>query len=643
MLRLVFSNPAYIGSSEDETSCGDLLNEPITRTAILESADVRTNDVRTADVRTANVKTADVRTADVTTADVRTADVGSVDAQKEATVECAAIVEEFKGTVNIPLEMNPVGESDGTSVLASVEVHKTHVDKDRPEADEVDEEGVDQVDGPSSLLVWNGQEWTSRSMIEGSPKNERSYTSYAKSVSYEGSRTEPTLGEIRIIDIPMEENPSILINSILGIFYPVYFINLNPSLPKYSSLPRELLNKQLTTIRSLVVVYNLILLIIIFTIFILVMFSSFFNYYTNILDNFWFIMATLFLGWMGLMSLVWTVNPYPTLKQTSGRILGGHTEPDPRVLKPQEQENTNIQGNLPPGVRKRVNDHLGPEHIAFNIMYCTLATIIIILPTIIGLTLFKLVPVQETTIFTIQENTGLRTLKSLRVKSAVNMPLYTVKGLVGNCTALSENMLFIHEKMVCRLEDDIVAVHIDSTPEAQWRVSSPYYITSFSGLPTLSIRKVDWDQLISKPNQTFYTSADPVTSELLETLIPCRNIRNLDLGILPENSCQEKTYLSPDGQIFERNCLKHQCFKNGLPCEDSAEEFKLNLPCSDVYLEDSPILVADSGEELKQAEFTVGDRRGSSSRFCCRNTTNIIEIFGSNCPKSAAELMQEIR
>ena len=49
----------------------------------------------------------------------------------------------------------------------------------------------------------------------------------------------------------MEENPSILINSILGIFYPVYFINLNPSLPKYSSLPRELLNKQLTTIRSL--------------------------------------------------------------------------------------------------------------------------------------------------------------------------------------------------------------------------------------------------------------------------------------------------------------------------------------------------------------------------------------------------------
>ena len=40
-------------------------------------------------------------------------------------------------------------------------------------------------------------------MIEGSPKNERSYersyTPYAKSVSYKGSRTEPTLGEIRII------------------------------------------------------------------------------------------------------------------------------------------------------------------------------------------------------------------------------------------------------------------------------------------------------------------------------------------------------------------------------------------------------------------------------------------------------------
>ena len=113
-------------------------------------------------------------------ADVRTADVGSIDAQKETAVECATVLEDLKVAVNIPIEINPVGESDGgteTYVLASVEVHKTHVDKDRSEAinevdeegvnqvdeevvDKVDEEGVDQVDGPPSLLVWNGQEWT---------------------------------------------------------------------------------------------------------------------------------------------------------------------------------------------------------------------------------------------------------------------------------------------------------------------------------------------------------------------------------------------------------------------------------------------------------------------------------------------------
>ena len=138
----------------------------------MESADVKTTDVKIA-----NVRTADVRTAVVNTADVRTADV---DAQKEAAVECAAIVDDLKVAVNIPIEINPVGESDGgteTYVLASVEVHKTHVDKDRSEAinevdekgvdkvdeegvDQVDDEGVDQVDGPPSLLVWNGQEWT---------------------------------------------------------------------------------------------------------------------------------------------------------------------------------------------------------------------------------------------------------------------------------------------------------------------------------------------------------------------------------------------------------------------------------------------------------------------------------------------------
>ena len=144
----------------------------------MESADVKTTDVKIANVRTADVRTADVKTADVNTADVRTADV---DAQKEAAVECAAIVDDLKVAVNIPIEINPVGESDvgstETYVLASVEVHKTHVDEDRPEAlnevdedgvnhvdeegvDQVDDEGVDQVDGPPSLLVWNGQEWT---------------------------------------------------------------------------------------------------------------------------------------------------------------------------------------------------------------------------------------------------------------------------------------------------------------------------------------------------------------------------------------------------------------------------------------------------------------------------------------------------
>ena len=132
-------------------------------------------------MESADVKIANVRTADVRTAVVNTADVGAIDAQKKAAVECATILEDLKVAVNIPIEINSVGESDGgsteTYVLASVEVHKTHVDKDRSEAinevdeegvdkvdkevvDKVDEEGVDQVDGPSSLLVWNGQEWT---------------------------------------------------------------------------------------------------------------------------------------------------------------------------------------------------------------------------------------------------------------------------------------------------------------------------------------------------------------------------------------------------------------------------------------------------------------------------------------------------
>ena len=55
------------------------------------------------------------------------------------------------------------------------------------------------------------------------------------------------------------------------------------------------------------------------------------------------------------------------------------------------------------------------------------------------------------------------------------------------------------------------------------------------------------------------------------------------------------------------------------------------------------MFVSGFGKELKETEFTVGGRPGGTSGFCCRNTTHIIEIFGTGCPKSSAAIFQEIQ
>ena len=106
------------------------------------SADILSDDIKSADIQSPDVKTVTY------TADLKETDGGTTDRSNKKKI------------------------SEGSSVQASAEVHvspKVQDDliseklniPDKPQmVDPEMQEAVDEVDAPSPLLVWNGQEWT---------------------------------------------------------------------------------------------------------------------------------------------------------------------------------------------------------------------------------------------------------------------------------------------------------------------------------------------------------------------------------------------------------------------------------------------------------------------------------------------------
>ena len=103
-----------------------------------------------------------------------------------------------------------------------------------------------------------------------------------------------------------EQNTPIFLNSVAGLFFPACHtkaLKMNDTSDKDLSL-MKILNWQKKFYRIQVVLFNSVILTVISVIYILITSVNTFNYTSNVLDIFWFKVASIFLGSMGIFSLV---------------------------------------------------------------------------------------------------------------------------------------------------------------------------------------------------------------------------------------------------------------------------------------------------------------------------------------------------
>jgi len=295
-----------------------------------------------------------------------------------------------------------------------------------------------------------------------------------------------------------------------------------------------------------------------------------------------------------------------------------------------------------------VKENLGPEHTVFNALYCSFATIIVVAPAVIGLLLFKFIPVIETKVFVLQDVGGLMELVSV---TAVDSDITSwshpdfIKGSLGNCSNPGELMLFTNSQN-CKSKDAKGGIMVDRTPVQQWRVSSPLALPKMferdeeNPIPFVTIRQVDWQMLgLLSLNTTMGLAFNGIKAEHLEEIVSCNEDQTIQIDEASWAGCHQKKFLQPDGTIFQKICLHQTCFKNGQICEEYQKEFKLSVSCSNFSLESIQFVDA-RGQILQQADFNIGSEAG---KFCCRNTTNIVEAFGKGCSRDSSQIIKQAK
>lgn len=175
------------------------------------------------------------------------------------------------------------------------------------EASTDDEGRHDQVDGPPGL-VWDGEQWISRSVM-GNIESPRK-------VNIEDGVSQTTqLENIDPVSLIDEQNAPLFLNSLAGIFFPcVHIVFKITESSKFCSLKviSELLRWQMKVMMSQTLLFNISIIVVLFSIFILVTFIESFNYKYNIFNFFWFSVMTIYLTLMGVATSVWSVWIYPS-------------------------------------------------------------------------------------------------------------------------------------------------------------------------------------------------------------------------------------------------------------------------------------------------------------------------------------------
>ena len=474
-----------------------------------------------------------------------------------------------------------------------------------------------------------------------------------------------------------EDNTSIFLNSITAMFFPSCHThieaigsNLSSSDPeaffiRNKERHEKLIEWQCHVYQRQVYIYNSLLMLMIGIIIILVSGVQSFNYFSNVMDSFWFIVVSVMILISGLISIciTWSLNRNIT-KQCF------HTD--------------------------NTSERLSFNKICVSFIKCIIGIIIVLVPILLSLIVFVSIVKMDPYVFLIsQSRTGphvnLNIIKAFPVKSTQSNKVdFTVGKINLNYCDIIDNSNFKDQILVinatkakCKslLDDEEFYVKaaktgaagiilLDNTPESSWRVSSPMSesINSLVGsimgagddIPFLMLRQLDWvkvdEQILemSEDNRNlFIVWSDPESLDLNQ-IFSCSDNSSVTIESSSDENdqhCSDGKHLYDDGRLSERICVSGECSVLGHQCPgsvfDKFSSLSLNLECdslTDVNLHIS----SNNSPDLRPVKLSnrVNGEQWSKE-YCCyndhlRDFNSTLEVLGDECFNNWREVSRHL-
>ena len=468
-----------------------------------------------------------------------------------------------------------------------------------------------------------------------------------------------------------EENTSIFLNAITGMFFPSCHTHLEAIGPdlagsdpqtffiRNKERQEKLVMWQSSIYQRQVYLFNSLLMIVLIVLWILVSGVQSFNYNTNVINHFWFTFIMIMMMISGIISilLTWSLT----------RRCSKSSEPQSQPSH-QESESFDFSSQRAGSRSGKLHDSLSPRHLSVSTIKCLGFLIIVLIPIIFSLIFFSSVHKTDPYVFLINQSEGvdnidLSIITAFPVKYPESSNMIVSQGKLemdcnklGGFSSFEGRILIINAtKAACKtlllegsLYDKAVnsaasgIILLDDTPASEWRVSSPLaekihgLVKSNHGsgedIPFLMIRELDWRKFDSKflslkknNKKIFIVWNDPKLIDLKD-VFSCSNNKSVTIEasqVRVETHCSDGKHLYSDGIIKEKICIRGRCSVFGKDCPhsefDNLKNFSEDLVCDSLNDIDLEISRRDS-PPLEPG--TLSLTPSSDSEYCCYNDDN---------------------
>ena len=502
-----------------------------------------------------------------------------------------------------------------------------------------DDEGkTDEVDGPPKELIWTGDDWMSQSTLgQGQGVKHRQPSSRNASVEKQENieddiKEENEQVETKVEDLITEMNTPLLINSVAGFFFPCVHTSLghrDASETRGQTNSLQFLEKlhawQMKVITAQVLLFNIGLIIVLITIFVLVAGVQSFNYKTNIFNFFWFSTINSYLIISGCLVILWSVRLYPQ------SLLPWSVSKDESEIKTNERvRRRHITGESnTASIYSATNsiiskEEKGPGKLKEKGSYCLLASFIVLLPIIILIIVYKLLPHGK--IYIVQAVEDGQEITANIVGSYDSLGVQTTPFYIG-----PDEFILTNTSMESN-DGNKMLIFMDTNPEYKWRVSSPRSQTFANG-QVIMVRFMDVKNTdLNQSKMIFLTSDINGLESNIRNVLSCSNNPRIHLDQGEPFETRSK-YLFHNGSVMEYFDVRLHCQDGGHPCtihDQETEEASLlsvRVQCQDQLAGD--ISFYKDGEQIDPQPARL--QNGQDSNYCCYNSSHTIAFYGDEC------------